>query len=93
MEVKYIQQCACGAMTVTFKNGISNSMSRKTFDNIGFDGEHLPQIFRNCNHCVNHWGIDICKCGSGFPIGKCDCGSKESSEDLGVQKLFVGWVF
>lgn len=93
ITVQYIQECECGAMTVTFENGISNSMSRATFDRIGFEGECSPQTFFHCNHCVNHWGIDLCKCGSGQPVGKCDCGSNEASEELGVKRLLVGWVF
>ena len=36
--VQYIQECVCGAMTVTFENGASNSMSREVFDRIGFTG-------------------------------------------------------
>ena len=24
-----------------------------------------------CNHCVNHWGLDLCACGSGQPVGDC----------------------
>ena len=92
IQVQYIQECVCGAMTVTFENGASNSMSREVFNRIGFTGERLPQVFCNCNHCVNHWGIDLCKCGSGKPVGKCDCGSDEASEELGIKRPFVGWV-
>lgn len=93
IQVQFIQECMCGAITVTFENGASNSMSREVFNRIGFTGERLPQVFCNCNHCVNHWGIDLCKCGSGQPVGKCDCGSDEASEELGIKRPFVGWVF
>lgn len=93
ISVQYIQECRCGAMTVSFENGATNSMSREVFDRIGFEGERLPQIFYHCNHCVNHWGIDLCKCGSGLPVGECECGSDEASEELGVKRPFVGWVF
>ena len=93
IQVQYIQECQCGAMTVSFENGASNSMSREVFDRIGFKGEYLPQKFCNCNHCVNHWGIDLCQCGSGLPVGKRDCGSNEASEELGVKRPFLGWVF
>lgn len=24
------------------------------------------------DHCVNHYGLDLCGCGSGNPFGKCD---------------------
>lgn len=92
MEVRYIQECICGAMTVTFHNGASNSMAREKFESIGFQGEKLPAKFYNCNHCVNHWGIDLCECGSGEPIGECECGRQSASEELGVKRPFLGWV-
>lgn len=25
-----------------------------------------------CNWCVNHWGLDICACGSGEPFETCE---------------------
>ena len=93
MEAEYIQECICGAVTVTFANGATNSMSRETFNKLGITGEHSPHAFCNCNHCVNHWGIDLCQCGSGQPVSKCKCGSNEPSEELGVKRKFVGWVF
>lgn len=93
MHVQYIQECQCGAMTVTFDNGATNSMCRETFERIGFDGERSHVKFFHCNHCVNHWGIDLCECGSGQPVGRCDCGSDKASEKLGMKKPFIGWVF
>lgn len=93
MHVQYIQECQCGAMTVTFDNGASNSMHPETFDRIGFEGEMSNVKFSHCSHCVNHWGIDLCECGSGEPVGRCDCGSNKASEELGVKKSFIGWVF
>lgn len=93
MEAEYIQECICGAVTVTFANGVTNSMSRETFDRLDITGEYSPHTFCNCNHCVNHWGIDLCQCGSGKLVGKCECGSNEPSEELGIKREFVGWVF
>lgn len=93
IHVQYIQECQCGAVTVTFENGVSNSMSREMFDRLGFTGERLPQVFSNCNHCVNHWGIDLCECGSGEPVGKCSCGRTTPSEKLGVKRPFQGFSF
>ena len=37
----------------------------------------------SCNHCVNHYGIDLCECGSGKAVGKCECGSNKSLETFG----------
>lgn len=92
IKVQYIQECVCGAITVTFDNNVSNSMSYETFKKLRITGKHLPQKFCCCNHCVNHWGIDICKCGSGLPVGQCECGSDEPSEELGMNRQFVGWA-
>ena len=70
METKfYATKCDCGAITIDSENK-SGSISmrptlfkkiRKQF-NLKF--EWLNKYYC-CNHCVNHWGIDICSCGSG----------------------------
>lgn len=38
MKAEYIQECICGAVTVTFTNGATNSMSRQTFDKLDITG-------------------------------------------------------
>lgn len=38
-----------------------------------------------CDHCVNHWGIDLCECGSGARVGECECGSQKAHDTLGVK--------
>lgn len=38
-----------------------------------------------CDHCVNHWGIGLCGCGSGQKVGKCECGSQKAHDILGVK--------
>jgi hypothetical protein len=76
----YAQKCDCGAITVSNaveeEHEFSNSMTQETFnelfkDNTEFDIEWLQETY-NCNHCVNHWGLDLCKCGSGDPVGECE---------------------
>ena len=64
--IKNIIKCNCGALTLTI-NGKDYSMSTKHFlDNFGRKEDLLiTQIVYNCNHCVNHWGVDLCACGSG----------------------------
>jgi hypothetical protein len=80
-------KCNCGAITIQSdvgaENSFSNSMTQETFDKL-FKGEDFEiewmQETYNCNHCVNHWGLDLCKCGSGDPVGKCeweDCEFKD----------------
>ena len=51
-------------------------MYQETFDTLGIDlsnVECLPESYM-CNHCINHWGIDLCDCGSGEKPGECSCG-------------------
>lgn len=90
------KKCQCGAITVD-GDGFSNSMTLKTFN------KEFPELtiadneYCNCNHCVNHWGIDLCGCGSGEPVGQCDGGFHEcenniASQEKCKQKPFIGWA-
>lgn len=38
-----------------------------------------------CDHCVNHWGIDLCDCGSEHKVGECECGSQKAHDTLGIK--------
>lgn len=93
MEAK---QCQCGAVTVIGQD-FDNSMTLKTF-RAEFPGVRLQRKnkYSNCNHCVNHWGIDLCGCGSGEPVGKCDGGYTECKNNIpaqekGIMKRSFGW--
>lgn len=89
-----ISECNCGAITVYHDNGASNSMFRKTFEQLSLDitgVEKLPLAYC-CNHCVNHWGIDLCECGSGEPVGECECGSNKPHDILGVEFDSMGAI-
>lgn len=84
----YVKCDNCGAVTITDTNGTSYSMRNSTFNrlrkegSISIVGEKL-QNYYICDHCVNKFGIDLCSCGSGAPVGKCSCGSKRASQTLG----------
>lgn len=80
-------KCACGAITLTFDNGATNSMRPATAKKLGIDLRHYKRYKPTyyCDHCVNHWGIDLCKCGSGKPVGKCKCGLNEAHDEFGVK--------
>ena len=69
--------CACGAVTVEI-GGQMFSMSEATFrDTYGHaPASDMPTMY-NCNHCVNHWGTDLCACGSGESPADCDGGYSE----------------
>lgn len=85
-RITQYQRCKCGAITLWFEgNRIGNAMYQETFDKLGLslDGaEQLPDSYC-CDHCVNHWGIDLCECGSGERVGECDCGSTNARYELG----------
>jgi hypothetical protein len=42
----------------------------------------------SCNYCVNHWGTDICQCGSGKKYQKCH---GKPAQSLGKQKVYSLW--
>lgn len=79
------RQCQCGAVTVD-GDDFSNSMTLATFRR-EFPGVRLPRgnKYHNCNHCVNHWGIDLCGCGSGEPVGECDGEFEECKNSIPTQ--------
>lgn len=75
MILKGYSKCDCGAITVyTDERSYScyQKNLKKFFPNIDLRKlEQYPQSFC-CDHCVNHYGLDLCGCGSGNPFGKCD---------------------
>lgn len=79
-DVSQYLLCNCGAVTMYLKSGqeIHCKVSRMP-KYLGFSFEELQdtvpidariQAFQ-CNHCINHWGIDLCGCGSGVEVGHC----------------------
>lgn len=86
VTVTHVIKCACGAITLIFDNGASNSMYLDTFNKLSIDtskAKHLPDSYC-CNHCVNHWGIDLCQCGSGLRVEECECQSNIAHDELGI---------
>lgn len=86
-KIEYIQKCKCGAVTISFDNGASNSMFWETFEKLDLDAGDATWLHQSCccNHCVNHWGIDLCECGSGARVGECECGSQKAHDTLGIK--------
>ena len=96
LGVQHVNLCSCGAFTFEFENGnvsVSVQNAGRFFTQIPQNHfnmlySKLVPNFCNCNHCVNHWGLDLCKCGSGEPFDTCDgefdtCGQpSQSLEDL-----------
>lgn len=75
MEYEGYYRCSCGAITIIV-DGEDYSCESKNLKKF-FPGLDLRKIHRikdcfACNHCVNHFGLDLCGCGSGEPFGQCD---------------------
>ena len=77
MDDVFIKKCSCGAIYIYIDNvRESFSMCEDTF--IRCFSEFAVNIqddkFLHCDHCVNHWGVDLCACGSGELVGECQEG-------------------
>lgn len=85
--IESYQKCECGAVTVYFESGAHSSMKQSTARKLGIDLRRYKRYKPSfcCDHCVNHWGIDLCECGSGEPVGKCSCGSNRPMQEYGVE--------
>jgi hypothetical protein len=73
-----ISKCSCGAVTIEIK-GKSYSMLPATYRE-KFGVSRVPRVgtkYYSCNYCVNHWGLELCGCGSGKKYNKCKEGFKE----------------
>ncbi len=82
LQIDFIGLCSCGAITI---DGI-NLMTGDKFSNSFMCDHHdikeakekwnfkIEGSWGNCNHCVNHWGLDLCSCGSGENYKDCDGG-------------------
>jgi hypothetical protein len=77
-------KCQCGAVTVA-GDDFDNSMAFDVFTKEYPCLELEENIFCNCNHCVNHWGVDLCNCGSGEPVGECDGGLYDCINNIPAQ--------
>jgi hypothetical protein len=80
-------RCQCGAVSVEgpdFENSMTFETFLREFPNVVL----TTHIYSSCNHCVNHWGIDLCGCGSEQPVGECDgeydaCRNKTAYQEKG----------
>jgi len=86
---EHTAKCSCGAISVTIE-GESYSMEEKDFNRL-FPDEEIEGSYGNCDYCVNHWGIDLCNCGSGDKVGKCendfeDCRNNKPAQTLGEER-------
>ena len=85
-------KCSCGAITFYIDGDTSNGYScrqsnvNKFFPNLDLRTLRKGRLQESysCNHCVNHYGLDLCGCGSGKPFGHCDSGLEECNRPMQV---------
>lgn len=79
--IKEYAMCSCGAITFYTDDGNEYSCVQKSMKAFFPDIDRrrlrrLPALYC-CNHCVNHYGLDLCGCGSGELFGDCKNGLPE----------------
>ena len=94
-----LHKCSCGAYgiddgtkEVKFAYGLENFNKYTGLNLTESDFEKCP-IEYGCNHCVNHWGMDICQCGSGESVADCDCQCGLPSQTYNKKEKRALWVF
>lgn len=83
-------RCACGAITVISDTGeqyaVASHLRRKFLPDIDLRKlRRHPVVTSCCDHCVNHYGLELCGCGSGYLFGKCPNDLPECAKPM--QKL------
>lgn len=58
-------------------------LNKHTHDYIVDDDPNLHWV--SCNYCVNHWGTDLCVCGSGYRYDECSCGRNTPYYDINFE--------
>lgn len=87
MEIIGYSKCNCGAITI-YTDELTYSCKQKNLKQF-FPDIDLRKIERYqesycCDHCVNHYGLDLCGCGSGKDFGECDNGYDECDRPMQV---------
>lgn len=100
MTMTEFSKCDCGAVTLYDDKGNNYSCSaanRKLFMP-KLDLRKLKRLHHSyiCNHCVNHFGIDTCACGSGENFWECEngypeCGTPMQDQDGSVFASVSAW--
>lgn len=88
VRLDQLTKCNCGAINI--------QMGRIEYScGLDYFQEHFEIVdgtlrskkirsYYGCNHCINHWGLDLCACGSGEKPHECDsdcheCGGPSQS--------------
>jgi hypothetical protein len=85
MTITGYSKCICGAITLIVNGtpySVRQSHLKRFFPQIDLRTiTRYPETFC-CDHCVNHYGLDLCGCGSGVPFGHCDNGLAECRKPM-----------
>ena len=73
-------KCNCKAITIYFENGESVSFKNRSALKVDLRKMKRLKTTYCCDHCVNHYGLDLCACGSGEPFEKCKEGFPECGQ-------------
>lgn len=98
MRIYNVDLCECGAITIAGVNDNGEDFSSSVLcENV----DMLPDLIvvspgcihavPVCNHCANHWGLDLCACGSGLSPDRCDCGDNRPYDKYGLPRPAGGW--
>lgn len=76
-DILYYSKCSCGAITLHMSDNKTSYSCKEDTLKIFLPSLDLTTIERLqdsycCDHCVNHYGLDLCGCGSGEFFGECD---------------------
>lgn len=91
-DFKGYTKCVCGAITLVAIDGSSYSCKARNLKKYApfidlrklknFNGSGY--LTSCCDHCVNHYGLDLCACGSGEHYRKCKNGYAECGKPMQV---------
>ena len=93
MQIVEYTKCVCGAITLFGDDGRSYSVSAKNLKRFlpSLDLRKVKRLYiagRDmtvcCDHCVNHFGLDLCACGSGEPFETCKGGFEECGKPMHI---------
>lgn len=78
-DIQYYHICSCGAVSITIDSmtySVKKRHLKEYFPGIdlrNYRNMRMPNM-STCNYCVNHYGLDLCACGSGKPFTRCSDG-------------------
>lgn len=103
--VENYARCSCGAYTFYLYNPMTGEKKNVSYEGTIKSFLQKPEIitqylssrkklnnFCNCNYCVNHWGLDLCGCGSGEKLGECECGGQIPAQSLENESYCCGGI-